>query len=76
MSESQDQGWFADGLAEEILNTLVRTPDLMVSSRISSFRYRNTELDSPGIAKELGVAHVLEGSVRRAGDRMRPLRLA
>ena len=40
MSESQDQGWFADGLTEEILNTLVRTPDLLVSSRTSSFAYK------------------------------------
>ena len=71
MSENQDQGWFANGLAEEILNTLARAPDLMVSSRTSSFKYRNTELDIPGIAKELGVAHILEGSVRRAGDRIR-----
>jgi TolB-like protein len=71
MSENQDQRWFADGLAEEILNTLVRTPDLMVSSRTSSFKYRNTQLDITGIAEELGVAHVLEGSVRRVGDRVR-----
>jgi len=71
MSESQDQGWFADGLAEEILNTLVRTPDLLVSSRTSSFAYKGTQTPIPRIASELGVAHVLEGSVRRAGDRIR-----
>jgi TolB-like protein len=71
MSESQDQGWFADGLAEEILNTLVRTPDLLVSSRTSSFAYRGTQTPIPRIASELAVAHVLEGSVRRAGDRIR-----
>jgi TolB-like protein/thioredoxin-like negative regulator of GroEL len=71
MSESQDQGWFADGLTEEILNTLVRTPDLMVSSRTSSFAYKGTQIPIPQIASELGVAHVLEGSVRRAGDRIR-----
>jgi len=71
MSESQDQGWFADGLTEEILNTLVRTPDLLVSSRTSSFAYKGTQIPIPRIASELGVAHVLEGSVRRAGDRIR-----
>ena len=71
MSESRDQGWFADGLTEEILNTLVRTPDLMVSSRTSSFAYRGTQTPIPQIARELGVAHVLEGSVRRAGERIR-----
>jgi TolB-like protein len=71
MSESRDQGWFADGLTEEILNTLVRTPDLMVSSRTSSFAYRGMQTPIPQIARELNVAHVLEGSVRRAGDRIR-----
>ena len=71
MSESRDQGWFADGLTEEILNTLVRTPDLMVSSRTSSFAYRGTQTPIPQIARELGVAHVLEGSVRRDGERIR-----
>jgi TolB-like protein/DNA-binding winged helix-turn-helix (wHTH) protein len=71
MSPEGNQGWFADGLAEEILNTLVRTPDLMVSSRTSSFKFRNSELDLPGIARELGVAHVLEGSVRRADNQIR-----
>jgi len=71
MSESQDQGWFADGLTEEILNTLVRTPDLLVSSRTSSFAYKGAQTPIPRIASELGVAHVLEGSVRHAGDRIR-----
>jgi TolB-like protein len=71
MSEDQNQGWFADGLAEEILNTLVRTPDLMVSSRTSSFAYKGTQIPITQIASELNVAHVLEGSVRRAGDQIR-----
>jgi len=71
LSQSQDQEWFADGLAEEILNALARTPDLLVSSRTSSFKYKGTTLDVVQIAKELGVAHVLEGSVRRSGDRIR-----
>jgi len=71
LSQSQDQEWFADGLAEEILNALARTPDLLISARTSTFAYKGTDKDIPTIAKELGVAHVLEGSVRRAGERVR-----
>jgi len=71
LSENQDQEWFADGLAEEILNALTRTPDLLVSSRTSSFAYKDTDKDVPTIAGELGVAHILEGSVRRVDDRLR-----
>jgi TolB-like protein len=70
-SPGGDQGWFADGLAEEILNSLARTPDLLVSARTSSFKYKGSELGVPQIAAELGVAHVLEGSVRSATGRVR-----
>lgn len=70
-SPGGDQEWFADGLAEEILNSLARAPDLLVSARTSSFKFKNSDMEIPAIAKELGVAHVLEGSVRRAGDRLR-----
>jgi TolB-like protein len=70
-SAAGDQAWFADGLAEEVLNALARTPDLMVTARTSSFRYKDSELAIPEIAKELGVAHVLEGSVRSTPDRVR-----
>ena len=70
-SPDGEQGWFADGLTDEILNALARTSDLRVASRTSSFQYRNTEGDLPRIANELGVAHILEGSVRRAGDKLR-----
>ena len=70
-SANGDHGWFADGLAEEILNALARTPDLLVSARTSSFRYKGSELAIPQIAKELGVAHVLEGSVRSTPQRVR-----
>jgi TolB-like protein len=70
-SPGGDQGWFADGLAEEILNSLARTPDLLVSARTSSFKYKASELAIPQIAAELGVAHVLEGSVRSAAGRVR-----
>jgi TolB-like protein/Tfp pilus assembly protein PilF len=71
LSQAQDQEWFADGLAEEILNALAKTPDLQVSSRTSTFRYKGSTLDIPEIAAELGVAHVLEGSVRSSGTRIR-----
>lgn len=71
LSQDQDQEWFADGLAEEILNALARTPDLLVASRTSTFAYKGSDKDLRLIATELGVAHILEGSVRRAGDRLR-----
>ena len=71
LSQAQDQSWFADGLAEEILNALVRVPDLSVTARTSSFSYKGTNKPISEIAAELGVAHVLEGSVRSAGDRIR-----
>ena len=71
MSSDEEQEWFADGLTEEILNSLARTPDLLVASRTSSFQYKGRNEDISDIAKALGVAHILEGSVRRGGDRLR-----
>ena len=71
MSSDEEQEWFADGLTEEILNSLARTPDLLVASRTSSFQYKGQNLDISAIAAALGVAHILEGSVRRGGDRLR-----
>ena len=65
------QGWFGDGLSEEILNSLVRIPDLKVASRTSSFSYRDSTLEITEIAKAIGVAHILEGSVRRSDTRLR-----
>ncbi len=70
-SPGGDQAWFADGLTEEILNSLARTSDLHVASRTSSFAYRDTAENLSDIAVALGVAHILEGSVRRAGDQLR-----
>ena len=61
LSQNQDQEWFADGLAEEILNALARTPDLLISARNSTFAYKGTDKEIPTIAKELGVTHILEG---------------
>ncbi|HXV41168.1 MAG TPA: winged helix-turn-helix domain-containing protein, partial [Steroidobacteraceae bacterium] len=71
MSEAQNQGYFADGMAEEILNRLAKSGGLRVISRTSSFSFRGDEVDIPTIAAKLDVSHVLEGSVRRAGDRVR-----
>jgi TolB-like protein len=70
-SPDGDHAWFADGLTDEILNALARTRSLRVASRTSSFAYRDTEQDATEIASELNVAHILEGSVRRAGERIR-----
>lgn len=70
-SPDADHAWFADGLTDEILNALARTRSLRVASRTSSFAYRDTDKDAKSIAEELEVAHILEGSVRRAGDRIR-----
>jgi len=71
MSSDTEQEWFADGLTEEILNSLARTPDLLVAARTSSFGYKGSSESVPTIASELGVDHVLEGSVRKGGDRLR-----
>ena len=71
MSSDEEQEWFADGLTEEILNSLARTPDLLVASRTSSFQYKGQNQDISAIAAALGVAHILEGSVRRGGERLR-----
>jgi len=71
LSESQDQEWFADGLTEEILNALARLPELKVTARTSSFEFKNTNIDIGEIAARLGVAHVVEGSVRRIGNNLR-----
>jgi adenylate cyclase len=63
--------YFSDGLAEEILNLLARIPELRVSSRTSSFVFRDSGLDVRSIANRLGVDYVLEGSLRRDGERVR-----
>jgi TolB-like protein len=70
-SSGGDQEWFSDGLTEEILNALARLPDLRVASRTGSFRFKGRSDDVHTIAATLGVAHILEGSVRRTGERVR-----
>lgn len=71
MSEGQDHGYLADGIAEEILNRMAQSKDLRVISRTSSFAFRGESLDVREIAGKLDVDHVLEGSVRRSGDSIR-----
>ena len=71
MSGSADQEFFADGLTEDILTDLSRFRDLFVISRNTSFKFKGQAVDVRKVAKELGVQFVVEGSVRRAGNRLR-----
>jgi TolB-like protein len=71
MSNGPDDDYFADGLSEEIINALAQAPDLLVTARTSAFHFKGRNLPIAEIAAELGVAHVLEGSVRRAGEQLR-----
>ena len=71
LSQDQDQKYFTDGLSEELLNLLVRVDELRVASRTSSFAFRGSSLGIPEISKALNVGHILEGSVRKDGDRIR-----
>ncbi len=71
MSPDADNEYFSDGISEEILNVLADIEDLKVASRTSAFRYKGSDLALKTIAGELGVSHVLEGSVRKAGDQVR-----
>ena len=71
LSEKKDQEYFADGMAEEILNLLARIPDLKVIGRTSSFQFKGKADDLRRIGSALGVAYVVEGSVRRSADHLR-----
>jgi TolB-like protein/Flp pilus assembly protein TadD len=71
MSEKKDQEYFGDGMAEEIIDLLAKVPDLRVPARTSSFYFKGKQTKVPDIARELGVTNVLEGSIRRSGDRIR-----
>ena len=70
-STESENAYFADGLAEEILHALSQIDTLKVASRTDSFRYRETDTPLPEIGRQLGVANILEGSVRRDGDQLR-----
>jgi len=71
MSPEGDQAYFADGISEEILNVLVKTRSLKVAGRTSSFQFRDGSTDLKKIGEQLGVAHILEGSIRKANNRVR-----
>jgi TolB-like protein/Flp pilus assembly protein TadD len=71
MSNDPDQEYFSDGLSEELLNALAQIKDLRVISRTSAFAFKGKGIDIPTIAAQLGVTHVLEGSVRKAGNDVR-----
>jgi eukaryotic-like serine/threonine-protein kinase len=71
LSPQHDQEYFADGVTEEILNALARVEGLRVPGRTSSFFFRGKDVELSEIGRRLNVRHVLEGSVRRAGDRVR-----
>jgi adenylate cyclase len=71
MSPEHDQAYFSDGLTEELLNVLTRVPDLRVSSRTSCFAFKDKNADIRTVAERLQVSHVVEGSVRKSGERIR-----
>jgi TolB-like protein/Tfp pilus assembly protein PilF len=71
LSEARDQGYFADGLSEELIDLLAQIQSLQVIARTSSFYFKGKDVPIPEIAATLGVAHVLEGSVRRSGQTVR-----
>ena len=71
LSDDQKQVFFADGIVEEIITSLSKIPDLFVIARNSSFAYKDMSPDVRQVAKELGVRYVLEGSVRKAENRVR-----
>jgi adenylate cyclase len=71
LSEDKNQEYFADGLAEELLEVLVNVPGLRVVGRTSSFQFKNKNDDVRTIGTKLGAAYVVEGSVRRAGNHVR-----
>jgi adenylate cyclase len=71
LSGDKDQQYFSDGITEDIITELSRFRQLQVLARNSSFRFRGTDLDMIGVGRELGVAYLVEGSVRRIGQRIR-----
>lgn len=71
MSNDPNQEYFSDGLSEELLNLLSKVPEMKVIGRTSSFSFKGKNEDLRSIAKKLGVAHILEGSVRKSGNKVR-----
>lgn len=71
MSPNGDQEYFGDGISEELLNLLAKIPDLKVAARTSAFSFKDKDVDIASIAEQLHVANVLEGSIRKAADKIR-----
>lgn len=71
LSPERDQEYFSDGLSEELINLLAKIPDLRVISRTSSFSFKDKNTSTQEIGSRLNVTHILEGSVRKSGDRLR-----
>jgi adenylate cyclase len=71
VSSDREQEYFSDGISEELLNLLARIPELKVAARTSSFSFKGKNVEIPEIARQLHVAHVLEGSVRKSGNHIR-----
>ena len=71
MSTTKDQEYFSDGFAEQLINDLARVSGLKVVGRSSSFQFRGKDVDLRDVGRKLGVANVLEGSVRREGNHVR-----
>jgi TolB-like protein/DNA-binding winged helix-turn-helix (wHTH) protein/Flp pilus assembly protein TadD len=71
LSPAKDQEYFSDGFAEQLINDLARIPGVKVVGRSSSFQFRDTNVDLRDVGRKLGVANVLEGSVRREGNHVR-----
>ena len=71
MSSDVEQEYFSDGISEELLNLLAKIPELRVISRTSAFSYKGKDIKLAQVAEELNVAHILEGSVRKAGNKVR-----
>ena len=71
LSESKDQEYLCDGVSEELLDTLAKVPGLRVAARTSAFSFKGKNVDTSEIANQLGVANIIEGSLRRSGNRIR-----
>ena len=71
LSDDKSTAYFSDGITEEILNALAQIPNLKVAARRSAFQFKGNDLDLHKIGQVLGVAHILEGSLQKAGDQVR-----
>jgi adenylate cyclase len=71
LSDDKNTAYFSDGITEEILNALAQIPNLKVAARRSAFQFKGNDLDLRKIGQVLGVAHILEGSLQKAGDQVR-----